>query len=429
MIKYGESKKVNAFVYIELASAIVSASCILCFIFLSLFVKGEGSYKLTIAHSEKKSRFAVIIPARNESVVISDNLDAIRGSNYPKELCDIYVIVESMDDPTVEICRKYDGVYVFLRKDLSKVGKGHALDECISHIFAENDVYDAFMILDADNVVSPDFLSKMSDAYQAGYDAACGKRNNKDWNDSAVSASSGLTFVIINDIQNKRRTARGMGITFTGTGFYVSCDILRRLGGWKFYSLTEDYEFSTFAMCNRLKSCYVADAVYYDEQPRSWWQSIIQRTRWVKGYFSVRFGYRRMKKEYAKSCPHNKDILTMRLGTLPLLALAITVICYFVSNCVGAIISACIGYGWTHLFLIRLTSVLGLAYVGLMLFTAYLFRMEGENIKISGFNKLKTIIYNPIYLASYVVAVVRVFFIKNRWEVIEHSLTKKTEEI
>ncbi len=417
------------FFYLEITFAAIAALCLLCFVLLFLFVAGGKRVSLSIEHSDERARFAIIIPARYESLVIRDNLRAIKNSDYPMELVDIYVIVENMADPTVKICKELEGVNVFLRRDLSKIGKGHALDECVCDIFSKNDVYDAFMILDADNVIAPDFISKMNDAYMAGYEAACGKRNNKDWNASAVSASSGLTFVIINDIQNKRKTARKMGITFTGTGFYVSADVLRRLGGWKFYSLTEDYEFSTFAMCNGIKSCYVQEAVYYDEQPRTWWQSIIQRTRWVKGYFAVRFGYRRMKKEYAKSCPKNKDIISMRLGTLPAISLAVVTILYFISNVVGAIISGTVGYGQTHLFVIRICAVLAVLYIGIMVFTAYLFHMERHSIKISKWNEIKAVIYSPIYWVSYVVAVIRTIFIKNEWEVIEHSITNENGEI
>lgn len=419
----------NAFVYIELGHIVAASVCVLCFIVLNIFLRGGANKKLSINHSEKKTRFAILVPARNESVVIDANLKAIRSSNYPKEYCDVYVIVESMDDPTVEICKKYEGVTVFLRKDLSKVGKGPALDECICSIFEEKDIYDAFITLDADNIITPDFLSKMSDAYQAGYEAACGRRNNKNWNDSAVSASSGLTFVIINDIQNRRRTSRGMGITFTGTGFYVSSDILRRLGGWKFHSLTEDYEFSTFAMCNRIKSCYVQDAMYYDEQPRTWRQSVIQRTRWVKGYFSVRFGYRKMKREYAKSCPKNKDIWTMRLGTFPGIALAVVVISYLLSNIVGAIVSASLGHPWTYLFLIRIGIILAAVYLGVLVFTAYLFYIARAFIKITKWNRIKSVLYSPIYWVSYLPVVIRALFTKNKWEVVEHSITSVNEDV
>lgn len=413
----------SAFVYIELGHIIAAAVCVICFILLNIFLKGGANNKLVIEHSEKKTRFAILIPARNESVVIDANLSAIRQSNYPVEYCDVYVIVESMDDPTVEICKKYHGVHVFLRKDLSKIGKGPAIDECLTYIFAKNDVYDAFITLDADNIITPGFLDKMSDAYQAGYEAACGRRNNKNWNDSAVSASSGLTFVIINDFQNKRRTSRGMGITFTGTGFYVSADILRRMGGWKFFSLTEDYEFSTFAMCNRLKSCYVEDAMYYDEQPRTWGQSIKQRTRWIKGYFSVRFGYRRMKREYAKNCPRNKDIMAMRLGTFPCIALAVVVIFYLVANIVGASVSAAVGCPWTHLFLIRIGITLGVIYFGVMAFMAYLFYIARAFIKITMWNRIKTLLISPIYWCSYIIVVIRALFTESKWEVIEHSIT------
>lgn len=419
----------EAFFIIELLCLAIFACCLICFLTLSLTGIGEKKQGLQIPKSDKKTRFAIIIPARNESLVIDSNLKALHSASYPKESYDVYVIVESMEDKTVELCKNYENVTVFQRVNLKNKGKGHALDECIGHILENNDVYDAFMILDADNVVTADFLSKMSDAFQAGYEASCGNRNNKDWDSSAVSSSSGLTFTVINSIQNKSKTAHGLSVMFSGTGFYVSADVLRRLGGWKFYSLTEDYEFSTFAMCNGIKTCYIEDAVYYDEQPRTLWQSIIQRTRWVKGYFTVRIGYRKMKKEYAKKKPKNKDLKLMRLGTLPALVAVIDIIAYLIAIIVGIVVDGILDAGFIYAYLIRLGATLLTVYIIIAIFTAYLFHLEGDNIKIKRKNKIKTVFYHPIYLVTYVVAAVRTFFIKNEWEVIEHSITRKADEL
>lgn len=417
----------KAFFYIEFVSFCLLAICLLCFCFLGVLHIRAKKVKLEIKPKDKKTKFAVIIPARYESKVIDTNLNALYNANYPKEFLDIYVIVESMNDPTVELCKKYERVKIFLRTNLENEGKGHALDECINDIFANNDIYDAFLILDADNVITPEFLNKMSDAYQAGYDAACGKRNNKDWNSSWVSSSSCLTFTAINSIQNKKKTAMGLSVTFTGTGFFVSCNVLRKLGGWKFFSLTEDYEFSTFVMCNGIKNCYVEDAVFYDEQPKSLRQSIIQRTRWIKGYFSVRIGYRKMKKEFSKNNPKNNNILMMRLGSLPALAAVIDIIAYLVFSVAGLVFSVVFGNGYAVYFLLRIGIVLGLIYLIMMIATVVLLKIEGDKIKITFRNKVKTVLLHPFFLITYVVSALRALFTKSKWEVIEHSITEAIE--
>lgn len=72
------------------------------------FEKGEIYYK-----------YAVLIPARNESKVIKNCLDSLLNQDYPKDKFDVFVIIESKDDPTFEIVKKYpSNFHVVLRKDI-----------------------------------------------------------------------------------------------------------------------------------------------------------------------------------------------------------------------------------------------------------------------------------------------------------------------
>lgn len=414
--------------WIEITLAAIMVCCLACLFLLSFSLSREKHAGVHIPTQAARTSFAVIVPARNESRVIEGNLRALQNAEYPAELCKTYVIVESMEDPTVEICRKYPNTEIYLRRHFDRPGKGPALDECLKSIFATDEQFDAVMLLDADNVIAPNFFSRLNDAYVAGFDAACGKRNNKDWNSSATSAASGLTFMVINTLQNKPKAERGMNVMFTGTGFYVRYDVLKRIGGWPFSTMTEDYEFSTYALCNGITTTYLEDAIYYDEQPRGLWQSILQRTRWVKGFFSVRHRYRGMKKEYAKRKPKSKDVRSMTMGTAPMLAAAIDLIAYLVLVLVGISYTAITQNGWLWSYLLRLCVLLGAIYLMIALFTVWLFRIEKKDVKITRWNKLKTVFFHPVYLLSYLIAVCRIPLIKNKWEVIEHTCVKEVDE-
>lgn len=406
---------------LEIALGAIMVCCAACLFLLWRSFSRETKSRVQIPAQAPKTRFAIIIPARNESAVIGENLRAIRDAHYPEGLYRTYVIVERMDDPTVEICREYPNTAVYLRKNYDRPGKGPALDECLKHIFTTGEVYDAVLLLDADNVIAPDFLSRLSDAYAAGYDAACGKRNNKNWNSSATSAASGLTFAVINTLQNKVKADHGMNVIFTGTGFYVRYDILEGLGGWPFFEMTEDYEFSTYALCNGIRTTYLEDALYYDEQPAGLWQSIVQRTRWVKGFFSVRRRYRRMKREYAKRAPKSKNVRAMKMGTVPMLAGAIALVAYLMLILGGICYTAILKNGWLWSYLLRLGVLLGTVYLGIVLFTAWLFHVEKRDVKITRRNKVKTVFFHPVYLFTYLIALCRIPLIKDKWEVIAHT--------
>lgn len=407
---------------LEMTCMAVFICCALSLFWLALILLREKRETLYIPASKiATTRFAVIIPARNESRVIEENLRALQNADYPKELLKTYVIVESMEDPTVKICAGYPNTEIYLRKSFERVGKGPALDECLKNIFSTGEQFDAVLLLDADNVIKPNFLARLNDAYVAGYDAACGKRNNKDWNSSATSAASGLTFMVINTLQNKTKAARGMNVMFTGTGFYIRYDILKKLGGWPFSTMTEDYEFSTYALCNGITTTYIEDAIYYDEQPVGLWQSILQRTRWVKGFFSVRHRYKRMKREYARSVPKSKDVRFMRMGTVPMLGAAIAVVAYFLLCIAGILYTLIIRNGLWGRYLVRLGIWVAVVYLLIVLFTVWLFHLEKKDIHITRWNRIKTVFFHPVYLFTYLIAVCRIPLIRNKWEVIEHK--------
>ncbi len=394
----------------------------------ALFSFFKGANKTTrFAESENKARFAIIVPARDESKVIEGNIRSVLGSAYPKDKREMYIIVESDTDKTVEIARNYDDVHIFVRKDLTSVGKGHALDECLTEIFAgeRKDDYDAFLILDADNLVKKDFLSKMNDAYQAGVDLACGKRDNKDWNASVVSAASGLTFTAINTLMNKPKTYLGKTILISGTGFFVRAERLKALGGWKFFSLTEDYEITTYADCQGWKTAYVEEAVYYDEQPLGLWQSIVQRSRWVKGFFSVRGKYAAMKREARKN-KQKKRKLTFKSG-MPIIVLCIDLIAYMVCLFSFLLVSLLLRNGTFWWFVWQLVGLLGGVYLLIALLTVFLLFAERKQLDITWSMRVKVVFFHPIFLFTYIASAVRAIFMQNKWEKIDHVINKEMD--
>ncbi|MBQ8374271.1 MAG: glycosyltransferase family 2 protein [Clostridia bacterium] len=399
-----------------------------CIVFIALFAalslptlvrfcKGAGK-RTQFPRAKTYAKFAVLIPARDESKVIEANIKSVLAANYPADKQDIYIIVETPDDPTVQIVKKYPQIKLFFRENLQNIGKGYALDECLQSIFQSGEPYDAFCILDADNLVQKDFFLRLNDAYAAGYDLACGRRDNKDWNISVVSAASALTFLALNTLVNQPCTAIGKPITVSGTGFFIRAERLKELGGWKFFSLTEDYEISAYAANHGWRSAYVDEAVYYDEQPVKMGQSIVQRSRWVRGFFAVHSGV-------AKDKQKQKNNTT----SMPVICLCLSIIAYLV--CLfGFFTAALITKNAIFAPLaIRLGGVVAAVYFLLVLLTVYLFRANDGLIRISKSMKIKAIFFHPIFLFSYIAAAVRAIFMKNTWEKIEHSLYKEIDEV
>ena len=155
-----------------------------------------------------KNKFAILIAARNESGVIKNILDSLRMQNYPKNLFDIYVIVEDELDPTVNIVNEYGHRFkVVVRKNIeNRRTKGFALDDAIKFIKDQKKQYDAYLIFDADNLVSKNYLLYMNAIKEKGYQIGMGYRSFTNATTNSVSMSSAILFSFINGYTNKGKS-------------------------------------------------------------------------------------------------------------------------------------------------------------------------------------------------------------------------------
>lgn len=224
-------------------------------------IKARKNHNLPIKKDENH-HFAILIPARDESLVIEGLLKSIKEQSLAIPMKDVYMIVEDINDPTVMINAKY-GVSTIVRKHLELKRKGYALDEAIKEILSKNKKYDAYFIFDADNILDKDYMFNMVKSYDMGYDFGIGYRNCKNGNDSVVAVCSSLTFSMINTISNETKRLRTNTMTISGTGFYIRGYLIERWGGYPFYSLTEDYELSLYANLYGLTTDYNKKAVFF----------------------------------------------------------------------------------------------------------------------------------------------------------------------
>lgn len=378
--------------------------------------------KITLKREKEDPSLAILIPARDESKVITNLLDSIKKQSYQIKSEDIYIIVESKKDKTVEIASKRN-INIIYRKDLTKKRKGYALDDAIKEILKEKKHYDAYFIFDADNVLDRNFLKEMVKSYKKGYDIGIGYRNTKNGNMSIYAAASSLTFSMINTFSNNYKAKHNLNLTISGTGFYIKGKILEDLGGYPFNSLTEDYEFTLYATINNLTSTYNTKAKYFDEQPTDYLTTIKQRTRWVKGYFDSRKKYYPLLKDKLLKKDNNYASTYIALvGVKPYLLLVASTILYILNLIYRIISNSIVKVDITNLLLQILVIVLTI-YLVLLIFTGILLYKEKESLRLDRKMKIKVLFYNPIFLASYVKCVYLAYKLKDlTWEKIDHTV-------
>lgn len=360
---------------------------------------------------QEENKYCILIPARDESTVIENLILSIENQTEKIDSSDVYVIVEDPNDLTISIVERHNMNIVF-RKDLSKKRKGYALDDAIKDILEDNKKYSAYFIFDADNILDKDFIKRMKEDIDRGYDIGIGYRNNKN-GDTLVSCASALTFSLINTMLNERNRKYSNTLTISGTGYFIRGNIIEEWGGFPFNTLTEDYELTLYSVLNNLTTTYNDEAIFYDEQPENFDISLIQRTRWVKGFFEARSKYIRKiwQAISINDCNFSSKINAV-IGINPLICLIVGIILF--------LIDILIKHSFT-VFILTLSVTLIIIYCILVLITYAMIKKEEDRMNIN-VSKTKLILYNPLFLASFVICFVKSIFIKKlEWKTIPHS--------
>lgn len=229
-----------------------------------------------------KTRFAVLIPARNEEAVIENLIQSLLKQDYPRELYDILVIPNNCTDNTEAVARDAGAGILHCVSPVST--KGEVLHQILGSLMGQ---YDAYCVFDADNIVDSEFLSRMNDAISAGALVAKSRQCALNPYDNWVSGGYDLYFQSINLLHSRARARFPVSAKLIGTGFMVTDSLLNRLNGWNTVTLTEDIEFACLCAMIGVRVHYVQEALTYDEEPLSFGVSLRQRRRWSGGVQSV----------------------------------------------------------------------------------------------------------------------------------------------
>ena len=229
-----------------------------------------------------KIKFAVLIAAHNEEIVIAGIINSLKQVNYPGNMIEIFIVADNCTDNTANIARNL-GVKVFERFDPVNKGKGHSLKWMFKKLFELDQRFDAICILDSDNLVSANFFIEMNKQLCLGHQVIQGYLDSKNPHDTWITANNSIAYWIGNRMFQQPRHYLGLNCTLEGTGFVVTPDILQEIG-WEALSLTEDLEFAMKLALSGRRVAWAREAVVYDEKPLKLLQSWRQRKRWMQGH-------------------------------------------------------------------------------------------------------------------------------------------------
>ncbi|WP_417229017.1 glycosyltransferase family 2 protein [Thermophilibacter sp.] len=387
----------------------------------------QGTVRLPEA--KRQHSYAFVIAAHNEEAVIANLVESIFAQDYPRELMDVFVVCDACTDDTHAAAERA-GAVVWDRNDLARRGKSWALDYAFDRILNDyGDKYEAFVVFDADNLVSPSYLSVMNQAFDAGYLVCTGYRNSKNFDSSWVSSAYATWFIREAKFLNNARMMSGTSCAISGSGWMVSERIVRGMHGWDFHTLTEDIQFSTFCCANNVQIGY-APAEFYDEQPVTFKASWTQRMRWTKGFYQVFFSYGRdLVKGVSKGRFASYDMLmTIAPGmVLTLLSFSVNATYLVIGSlshgfiatqseldmCVGALIMTFVSLYVTFFLLALITTV-----------------SERSHIHAKKRWRVVTNLFTfPIFMMTYVPITVAALFKKVEWIPTKHDIAVDVNDV
>lgn len=403
---------------LNIVSAAIGIVFVMCYAFQIAYTFIPFLKKLPKHKESSLHKYAVIVCARNEETVISNLVDSIRAQDYPAELIDIVLVADNCTDKTAEVGRSL-GIRVYERFDDTLKGKGYALNYVLHRLDEDlgEDYYDAFVVFDADNILTENFFTEINKTFSDGYEVVTTYRNSKNYGDSWLSAGSGMWFIRESKYLNGSRMRIGACPQVSGTGFLFSNEIKKENDGWPFHTLTEDYEFTCFSVIKGKKFGYCEEARFYDEQVSTFGQAWNQRMRWCKGGLQsfAKFWRGLLKGIFSRNFIPSYD---MAMSIAPAYVISMIGVVFQV---IMIIVLLAEGNGiWNSIFP-AICLIIG-AYLLVLTQSVMTTITEWKHIKATTAKKILYIFTFPFYLMTFIpIAFVATFKRNVEWKPIHHS--------
>ena len=242
-----------------------------------------GMLKTTYSYppAKKKYYFAVLFPAYKEDNVIKQAVKSFLNQEYPKESYDIVVISDKMKDETNQQLQQLPIELLII--DFENSSKAKALNFAMDKLSDRK--YDMVVIMDADNIVHPDFLQKLSNAYEAGANVIQAHRMAKNLNTSTAILDA-VSEEINNSIFRKGHVKLGLSSALIGSGMAFEFNWFKE-NIKEVFSSGEDKELEGLLLKQRIYIDYLDDVPVYDEKTPKDEMFYNQRRRWIASQYNA----------------------------------------------------------------------------------------------------------------------------------------------
>ncbi len=236
---------------------------------------------------EELPMYTVLIPLYKEPEVASKIIRHIDAMDYPKDKLDVKLLLEEGDDATINAVNS-----AVLPHYYHVIIVPHSLPKtkpkaCNHGLEAATGEY--LVIFDAEDRPEPDQLKKAVYAFKAQPEnVACIQAKLNYFNPYTNTLTRWFTmeYTAWFDLYLPGLHAMGVPIPLGGTSNHFKTSVLRELGGWDPFNVTEDCDLGVRLHAEGFRT-KVLDSTTWEEANSRLGNWIRQRSRWVKGYFQT----------------------------------------------------------------------------------------------------------------------------------------------
>jgi cellulose synthase/poly-beta-1,6-N-acetylglucosamine synthase-like glycosyltransferase len=228
-------------------------------------------------------KIAVLIPGYKEDSVIVEVAEKALAQTYPKKQFDVVIIADSFQPATLDKLRKLP--IQLIEVNFDKSTKAKSLNKAFELLSGD---YQIAVILDADNIMEPEFLEKINMNFTPKVKIIQAHRAAKNLNTSFAILDA-ISEEINNHIFRKGHRVLGLSSALIGSGMACDYHLLRSymkkitaIGGF-------DKELEINLLNDRHRIHYLHSALVFDEKIQKPDAFQGQRRRWLSAQF-IYFG-------------------------------------------------------------------------------------------------------------------------------------------
>lgn len=242
---------------------------------------------------EQLPAYTVLVPAYGEPEVIGQLLDSMRAFDYPAEKLQVLLLLEEDDAPTIRAAEeaRVDEVATILRVPAAQPRTKPKACNYGLH-FATGEIVTIF---DAEDIPDPLQLRRVVAAFRRlGDSVACiqARLSYRNARQNLLTSWFTVEYDVWFNFLLPGIMRMNAPVPLGGTSNHLRISVLRELGAWDPYNVTEDADLGV-----RIKAyghtTAVLDSVTWEEANSDTINWLRQRSRWYKGYLQTWLVYMR----------------------------------------------------------------------------------------------------------------------------------------